>query len=223
MLLAFCNDRYKMHLIIEVKVFVMIDTKKAGRPRKFNKDEALDAAIKVFWSKGYDGASMKDLTTSMGINGPSLYATFGDKRRLYLQAIEAYANSEACAPLDAFENESDIHLAVHAFLEAAISYAANHESGIKGCFVGSCVATSAGEVDGVQPLLHKAIISTDARLTARFEVEKEKGNLPQSFPCEERARLMFDLRQGYVLRARAGVAPETMHAELKTRSKMVLM
>ncbi|WP_262694430.1 TetR/AcrR family transcriptional regulator [Kordiimonas aquimaris] len=201
----------------------MNDTKKVGRPKKFDKEQALDAAIKVFWSKGYNGASMKDLTTGMGINGPSLYATFGDKHALYLQAIEAYANGEACAPLDAFENEPDIHLAVSAFLEASISYATNHESGIKGCFVGSCVATSAGEVDGVQPLLHEAITSTDARLTARFEAEKAQGNLPQDFPSAERARLMFDLRQGYVLRARAGINPEAMRIELRTRSNMVLM
>ena len=86
----------------------MNDTKKVGRPKKFEREDALMAAVNVFWAKGYDGASMKDLTTAMGINGPSLYAEFGDKHRLYLQAIDKYSNNDACAPLVALEQEDDI-------------------------------------------------------------------------------------------------------------------
>lgn len=201
----------------------MINTKKVGRPKKFARHEALLDAVNVFWAKGYDGASMKDLTRGMGINGPSLYATFGDKRELYLQAIDAYASNDACAPLVAFESEADISLAVRAFMEAAIEYATHHQSGAKGCFLASCVATSAGEVEGVQPMLRTAIEETDKRLAARFETEKAKGVLAQDFPALERARLMFDLRQGHVFRARAGLSGEAMSADLDQRTKMVLL
>ena len=67
--------------------------KKIGRPRAFDKNEALTAAMKVFWIKGYDGASMKDLTNAMKINSPSLYSVFGDKHALYLASIDNYTKN----------------------------------------------------------------------------------------------------------------------------------
>lgn len=197
-------------------------TKKAGRPRAFDLDQALMAAVQVFWVKGYEGASIKDLTDAMGINAPSLYSTFGDKRELYLQAIDRYANTDGCAPVVAFEAEPDIEKAVRGFLESAIVYATAHESGARGCFLASCVATSAGEIEGVKELLAKAIAETDARLAERFETEKQKGTLPQDFPSRERASLMLDLRQGYVLRGRAGCSADALTKDLEHRVKMIL-
>lgn len=200
----------------------MNNTKKVGRPRGFDMDNALLAAVNVFWTKGYDGASMKDLTEAMGINSPSLYATFGDKHTLYLRAIDRYASNDACAPLVAFESEPNIAAAIGAFMRAAIDYATQHDSGAKGCFLSSCVSTSAGEVEGVQALLGSAILDTDKRLAARFDRAKAEGTLPSDFPSLERARLMFDLRQGHVFRARAGLDPATMLADIEHRVKMVL-
>lgn len=200
----------------------MIDTKKVGRPKKFKRDDALAAALNVFWAKGYNGASMKDLTSAMKINGPSLYAEFGDKQSLYKLTIDQYAENDACAPLVAFESEPDIHEAVKAFMLAAIDYATQQDSGVKGCFLSSCVATTAGEIDGIEEKLQTAISQTDARLAARFDQEIEKGTLPKNFPSLERARLMFDLRQGFVFRARSGVSPDKMKDDLSYRSNMVL-
>lgn len=183
----------------------MIDTKKVGRPKKFDRTEAIEQAIGVFWTKGYDGASMKLLTDAMGINSPSLYAEYGDKAGLYLEAIDRYANDDACEPLVALERESDIKDAVSAFLGAVIDYSTTHPSGAKGCFLASCVSTSAGNVDGAAKLLQDAIKATDTRIQARFDLEKARGTLPAEFPAADRARLLFDLRQGLVFRARAGI------------------
>ena len=200
----------------------MNDTKKVGRPKKFERGEALAAALKVFWAKGYNGASMKDLTSAMKINGPSLYAEFGDKQNLYKLTIDEYAENDACAPLVAFESEADIYKAVKAFMVAAIDYATQQDSGVKGCFLSSCVATTAGEVEGIEAKLQKAIIETDKRLASRFDLEINKGNLPKDFPSLERARLMFDLRQGHVFRARSGCKPEDMLEDVNYRAKLVL-
>ena len=66
-----------------------------GRPRAFDVDEALDRALEVFWRKGYEGASLPDLTEAMGINRPSLYAAFGNKEALFRKAIDRYAEGPA--------------------------------------------------------------------------------------------------------------------------------
>lgn len=179
-------------------------------------------AVHVFWAKGYDGASIKDLTEAMGIRPPSLYATFGDKLNLYKEAIEWYATNDSCAPLVAFETEPDIYLAVKALLETAIDYATQHESGAKGCFLSSCVATSAGAIEGVDVFLRQGIADTEARIASRFELEKDQGNLPPDFPALERARLLFDIRQGYVFRARAGFEGQDLKQGLEYRVHILL-
>src|SRR5579859_5199475 len=68
---------------------------KPGRPRCFCEDVALEAAMRVFWQKGYEGASLSDLTEAMGINRPSLYAAFGNKEELFRKALDRYRNGPA--------------------------------------------------------------------------------------------------------------------------------
>ena len=69
--------------------------KPAGRPRSFDTSRALDRALDVFWRKGYEGASLSDLTKAMGINRPSLYAAFGDKENLFRRVLDHYAEGPA--------------------------------------------------------------------------------------------------------------------------------
>ena len=66
-----------------------------GRPRAFDMDKALDAALDLFWRKGYEGTSIADLTKAMGINPPSLYAAFGGKETLFHQALDRYEAAHA--------------------------------------------------------------------------------------------------------------------------------
>ena len=66
-----------------------------GRPREFDADEALDRALEIFWRKGYEGASLAELTEAMGINRPSLYAAFGNKEALFRRALDRYAEGPA--------------------------------------------------------------------------------------------------------------------------------
>ncbi|MCX2724318.1 TetR/AcrR family transcriptional regulator [Roseibium sp. DSM 29163] len=197
-------------------------TKKLGRPRNFDYDEALLQAMSVFWVKGYDGASMRDLTSAMGITGPSLYAAFGDKHDLYLKTIDHYCEADACAPLVALESEEDIEKALHAFLSEVIRSATEHESGAKGCFIASSVVASVGQVEGVAERVEAVIAEAEKRLAARFDREIEKGTLPPTFPSRERAALLFDLRQGYMFRGRAGWSSDRMREQIPERVAMLL-
>ena len=196
--------------------------KKTGRPREFDKEEALSAAMHVFWKQGYDGASMRDLTGAMNISGPSLYATFGDKEQLFKEAIDYYVNQNACKPLVVFETEPNIETAVRKFLFEIIQYSTDSVSGAKGCFLSSSVSTTAGELDGIEEMLKRAIYDTDDRLARRFELEKARGALRKDFPSQARARLMFDLRQGVVFRARAGIEPQKIAEDIENNIKVIL-
>ena len=200
----------------------MNDTNKKGRPRTFDMDDALLAAMSIFWTKGYDGTSMRDLTKAMGISGPSLYAAFGDKRELYLKTIDRYADVDGCAPIIAFEAEEDVAKAVKGFLLSVIHHSTAQGDGPKGCFLASCVSTSVGVVEGVAERMTSAIEETDFRLAKRFDLDIQKGNLPKGFPSLERARLLYDMRQGFVFRGRAGWTEESLLTDIDDRVKMVI-
>ncbi len=196
---------------------------KKGRPRQFDVNQALSKAIHVFWRKGYEGASLNDLTTEMGISGPSLYSAFGSKHELFIKAVEAYTKDNNCKPIMAFEAESDIKKAVRYFFKEVINDSLENSKGTTGCFLSSCVATSAAEHDDVKDLLRQAIFETEKRFTRRFELEKEKGVLSPNFPSKKRARMIFDLRQGFAFRARAGLNKEELSKDLYEIVQIILL
>ncbi|HZC78142.1 MAG TPA: TetR/AcrR family transcriptional regulator, partial [Ktedonobacterales bacterium] len=77
--------------------------KPRGRPRSFDREAALERAIDVFWRHGYEATSVSDLTSAMGINPPSLYAAFGDKEKLFLEAVERYQQQRRQAVMKVFD------------------------------------------------------------------------------------------------------------------------
>ena len=165
---------------------------------------------------------MRDLTAAMGITGPSLYGAFGDKSELYLKTIDHYASADACTPLVALEREETIDKAVELFLREVIRSATNHESGVKGCFIASSAVASIEHVNGAKERIHEIIFEAESRIAERFQKEIEKGVLPNKFPAKERAKLLFDIRQGYMFRARADVPIDQMLKEIPNRVELVL-
>src|SRR5262245_63600804 len=96
------QDCQEAYIAITTKVSIMAETKlkqnkasRLGRPRAFDRDQALERALDVFWRKGYEGASLSDLTEAMGINPPSLYAAFGNKEELFGEALNRYMERHA--------------------------------------------------------------------------------------------------------------------------------
>jgi len=96
-----------------------------GRPRCFDTDKALDSAMHVFWQKGYQGASLSDLTGAMGINRPSLYAAFGDKESLYRKVLDRYGTGPASCLGEALAQPTAREVAAHRLSSGHASHAAH--------------------------------------------------------------------------------------------------
>ena len=90
-----------------------------GRPRTFCVDRALDRALQVFWQKGYEGASLSDLTEAMGINRPSLYAAYGNKEALFRKALDRYAANGTAFLRTAMEQPTARRVVEHLLYGAA--------------------------------------------------------------------------------------------------------
>ncbi|AZH28958.1 MULTISPECIES: TetR/AcrR family transcriptional regulator [Paenibacillus] len=107
------------------------------RPREFDEDQALDAAMQVFWEKGFEATSLSDLTSRMGIQRPSIYAAYGDKKQLFEAALRKYTQSHAACVRAKLQNSSSVKEAFYNFFGGVV--AEEYEEGSnKGCF---CINT----------------------------------------------------------------------------------
>jgi AcrR family transcriptional regulator len=125
-----------------------------ARPRSFDRDAALEQAMRLFWERGYEETSIGDLTRALGIAAPSLYAAFGDKRRLFEEAVELYER-QPNTPIAAGADEPTARAMVERILErAAVEYTLPGQP--KGCFIIS------------EPLLGAHRAATDRMLRERL-------------------------------------------------------
>lgn len=161
-----------------------------GRPRSFSREAALDRVIPIFWAKGYQGASFRDLTSAMGISPPSLMAAFGDKRGLFDAAVARYAETIAAKHLSALEGADGLRDRLAAFFGAVIANASG-DGHPTGCLVTCALADVAGDDAAASAQLAMLVAAADASLTRLFH---EVG---------------FDLKEA---RGRAQIAAATMHS-----------
>ncbi|NEN83489.1 TetR/AcrR family transcriptional regulator [Paenibacillus elgii] len=103
------------------------------RPRAFDEDKALDAAMRLFWEKGYEATSLSDLTSGMGIQRPSLYAAFGDKKELFEAALRKYTHAHSSYVRSKLQNASSVKEAFRSYFEG-IAAEVDEEGPNKGCF-----------------------------------------------------------------------------------------
>lgn len=199
---------------------VLNHTKPRGRPRNFDEMEALEKAIQVFWSKGYDGVTIDDLVAGMGVGRPSLYAVFGDKRTLFLRALRAYAERKGALAAKALLSPQHLRDSLVSFLRYAVESATEEGSAV-GCLI-VCIAPLVDDAE-VQQFLHHAMAGAVALVERRFRDGISAGEIPAHFPVAARARQVTDLVRGLTVRAKMGAPRTTLLRDAEEAADLVLL
>lgn len=181
-----------------------------GRPRGFDRDQALDAATRVFWAKGFAGASMSDLTAAMGIASPSLYAAFGSKEGLYREAIEHYV----AANIGAFWGVMDLPTARES-VEGLLRNAARAFS-TPGVPPGCMVLQTATEACDLSPDLADSLCQMRASnadtLARRLQRGVEEGDVAPATDVRAVADFYATVHKGLSLSARGGAGADELNS-----------
>jgi AcrR family transcriptional regulator len=179
-----------------------------GRPRAFDADQALECAMRVFWEKGYEGASLNDLTEAMGITRTSLYRAFGNKEQLFARALQRYTEGPAAYGERAMK-EPTARAAATAFLNGSVKATTRTEYP-SGC-LGVQGALAAGEPgqDARQAL---AIWRNDAQmlLRNRFQQAVDEKDLPEGTDAGKLARYVATVAFGIAVQAAGGQSREEL-------------
>ncbi|AXK88759.1 TetR/AcrR family transcriptional regulator [Nocardia farcinica] len=174
-----------------------------GRPRSFDRVEALHAAMKVFWEHGYEGTSMSDLTAAMGINSPSLYAAFGDKESLFRAAIELYGTTFGNYTARALREEPTARAAVEAMLrDNAAAY--TRDDLPHGCMVVLAGSTYTTRNTAVRDFLVEKRRETTEDIRRRLERGVAEGDLAPGTDTAALAVFYTTVLYGLSVQARDG-------------------
>lgn len=175
-----------------------------GRPREFDADNALEAALKVFWRKGFEGASLPDLTRAMGINRPSLYAAFGNKEALFRKALDRYAHGPAAYVRQALD-EPTARRVVERLLRGAVDVLTDPRNP-RGCLAVQGALACGEASDGVRKELNSRRAAGEAALRRRLERARSEGDLPASANPADLARYVTTLVHGMSVQATGGAS-----------------
>jgi len=142
-----------------------------GRPRAFDPDTALEAALRVFWKKGYEGTALSDLTEAMGINRPSIYATFGNKEALFRKALDRYSERMTNFTAEALKEPTARAVAERLMVGTAdlLSCPGNP----KGCLMVQGALACGDEADPIRKELISRRATGEAALRERFERDRQ--------------------------------------------------
>lgn len=176
-----------------------------GRKREFDKTEALEQAMRVFWQKGYLGASLSDLTEGMGINKPSLYSTFGNKEALFILATEYYIEHHAKQHLRFLHEEKPLQQRLTNYLKS-VTDTQFAEAFPKGCYISFCLSESASDCmpEAAKQLIKEVSDYSLVTLKTFFTEDLEAKKLGLDENSEQNALVLITLMHGAAALARAG-------------------
>ncbi|MEV7143911.1 TetR/AcrR family transcriptional regulator [Streptomyces tauricus] len=170
-----------------------------GRPRGFDMDQALERAMRVFWARGYEGASLAELTGAMGITKTSMYAAFGNKEQLFRKALQRYGAGPAAYATRALEEPTARAVAL-AFLRGAVRTTTPPE-GPSGCPTVQGALAAGDESQAVHDLLVDWRNDAGVRLEERLRRAVDEGDLPRDADPRRLARFVMTMGFGIAVQA----------------------
>lgn len=188
--------------------------RRTGRPLSFDRNTALRQAMLAFWRHGYETTSVADLTAAMGISAPSLYAAFGDKKRLFLEAMRLYAGDPDDMARAMFEAPT-AYQAAHALMTAAATTYTG-EATPKGCLLASAAASGSAAASDVQDAIAGVRRVIENCLRMRIERDIDDGVLPPGSQAAPLAGLVLTVTQGMSVLARDGASRTSLLAIVET-------
>jgi AcrR family transcriptional regulator len=179
-----------------------------GRPRAFSEEHALDAAMQVFSEKGYEGASLSDLTSAMGINRFSLYASFGNKEALYVKAIERFSAAVA-QHIEAILAQGTARDGIQRLLlDSVAKFTATEGPGL--CFVTQAPLNESDVSDSTRQCVAQRRGGIEQALRKRLARAVEDGELPSETSTASLAGFYAVMIQGIALQAQHGGTREQL-------------
>jgi len=202
----FVLDGIKVHQTI---VNSKPQSAKMGRPREFREDAALDAAMRVFWEKGYEGTSLDDLTAAMGINRSSLYSTFGDKQELFQKVMKRYESGPMAFLFEAL-TQPTARKVIESLFRSIVEFLVD-PSHPKGCLSlqgGMACGTGAEEVKQTMIDWRKGAIQPIAKRLQRAQAERD---LSRDVDARDLARYIIVVMNGLCVQAVNGATRSEMN------------
>jgi AcrR family transcriptional regulator len=189
-----------------------------GRPREFDPDKALDVALHVFWSRGYEGASINDLTEAMGITKPSLYAAFGNKEELFRKALDRYVDGPGGYVQLALAKPTAREVVEHMLYEAAD--AVTDPNNPPGCLAVQGALSCGEAAESIKQELMARRAQGEKDLRERFARAIAEGDLPDDADAADLARYLSAVLQGMAVQAAGGATRAQLRkiAEITLRS-----
>lgn len=184
---------------------------KRGRPRAFDREEALRQAMRVFWAKGYENTSMTDLIDAMGIASPSLYAAFGSKEGLFHEAVSLYNAEHGSEIWESLDREQDIVSAMRSFLGATARMYST-EGQPQGCMIVLGARPGPQGESAVADDLRQRRNDSVHRLRQRFARAVAEGELPASSDPDSMGAYFASVQHGMSILARDGADYATLQA-----------
>jgi TetR/AcrR family transcriptional repressor of nem operon len=174
-----------------------------ARHKEFDRDEALHKAMEVFWSRGYEAASIQDLVKHMGINRQSLYDTFGDKHALYLQALDRYHEVEGRKMFELLERPGSVKQSLRQLFEGIVK-ASLFDQTRRGCFLGNAMSELAGRCPETAAKACGQLAATEEALYRALLRGKREGEIKRGArELRAVARFLYSSLQGLQLMAKA--------------------
>ena len=173
-----------------------------SRQKEFNRDEVLHKAMEVFWTRGYEGASIQDLVQHMGINRQSIYDTFGDKHALFLLALDRYRDIQSAKVFAVLERPGPVKRNLRRLFDEAVERALSGE-GRRGCFVGNSMSELAGRCKQTARRTCTSVAMAEQIFRQALERGRRQGELPRVRDTRAVARFLYSNLQGLLLLAKA--------------------